>query len=133
MGYGVAAVVAVLWYLVRTASTSHNLTCYTCFNEAMSAVALLPQLWMFQHDKRVDSQLASFVVMIALNRMCTLLFWSFIPFLVASRWAVPTNRPTQMALEALNLMILADFLYYWARAKLRGEKDIILPSADCGV
>jgi hypothetical protein len=73
--YLVAGVVALLWYFVRTSNTSYNLTCYTCFNEAMSAVALLPQLWMFQHDKR----LASFVVMIAVNRLCTLLFWTFLP------------------------------------------------------
>ncbi len=131
--YLVAGVVALLWYFVRTSNTSYNLTCYTCFNEAMPAVALLPQLGMFQHDKRVDSQLASFVVMIAANRLCTLLFWTFLPILVVHSWAVPTNRSIQMGLEALNLLILADFLYYWARAKLRGEKDIILPSSDCGV
>jgi len=127
--YIVAGCVALVWSFFRTSGVYNS---YTCFNEAMSAVALLPQLWMFQHDKRVDSQLASFVVMVAVNRLCTLMFWTFLPFLVG-RWAVPTNRSTQMALEALNLLILADFLYYWMRAKLRGEKDIILPSSDCGV
>jgi len=124
--YIVAGVVAVLWSLVRNSTAYSN---YTCFNEAMSAVALLPQLWMFQHDKRVDSQLASFVVMIAVNRLCTLLFWTGLPILV--KWAVPTNRPIQMALEALNLLILADFLYYWGRAKLRGDKEIVLSFDEC--
>ncbi len=52
----------------------------------------LLKLWMFQHDKRVDSQLASFVVMIAVNRLRTLLFWTFLPILVVHSWAVPTNR-----------------------------------------
>lgn len=130
--YVVASVLAIVWYLVRTTSTTYNLTSYTCFSEALSAVALLPQLWMFQHDKRVDSQLASFVVMVAFNRLCTLCFWTFLPFLVVHSWAVPSNRPIQMVLEVLNLLILADFLYYWARAKMRGEKDIIL-SSDCCV
>jgi len=124
--YIVAGVVALAWSLVRSSTAYSN---YTCFNEAMSAVALLPQLWMFQHDKRVDSQLASFVVMIAVNRFCTLLFWTGLPILV-SRWAVPTNRPIQMALEVLNLIILSDFLYYWARAKFRGDKEIVLSVDD---
>lgn len=131
--YIVASAIAVVWYMIRTANSSYNLTSYTCFNEAMSAVALLPQLWMFQHDKRVDSQLASFVVMVAVNRFCTLLFWTFLPILVVHKWAIPTNRSIQMALEAVNLLILADFLFIWVRAKLRGEKEIILSSSDCGV
>lgn len=131
--YIVAGVVACCWYLVRTGSTSYGLTSYTCFNEAMSAIALVPQLWMFQHDKRVDSRLASFVVMIAVNRLCTFLFWSFLPFLVVHKWAVPTNRSIQMALEAMNLLILADFLYFWVRAKIRGESEIVLTCSDCGV
>merc|ERR1712166_1304278 len=64
--YIVAGCVALVWSFFRTSGVYNS---YTCFNEAMSAVALLPQLWMFQHDKRVDSQLASFVVMIAVNRL----------------------------------------------------------------
>jgi hypothetical protein len=129
--YSFAAVLSVIWYMIRTAN-SYNLTTYTCFNEALSAVALLPQLWMFRSDKRVDTNLATFVVAVAVNRMCTLLFWTFLPFLVVHKWAVPTNRGIQMGLEIINLIILADFLYYWVRAKLRGETEIIL-GGDCGV
>merc|ERR1711941_169578 len=122
---------AVIWYMIRSTNsyslTSHTAT-YTCFTEALSAVALLPQLWMFRADKRVDQNLASFIVAVAVNRMCTLLFWTCLPFLVLHKWAVPTNRSVQMALETINLLILADFLYYWVRAKLRGDKEVILAS-----
>merc|ERR1712046_84498 len=41
--YIVAGIVAFLWYLIRK-QNSYNLSSYQCFNEAMSAVALLPQL-----------------------------------------------------------------------------------------
>jgi len=127
-----ATSVACCWWFVRTSASSAHLTTYTCFNEAMSAVALLPQLWMFQKDKRVDALLGSFVAMIAFNRICTLLFWVGMPFLVVHSWAIPSNRNIQMALEAMNLLILSDFLYYWARAKIRGEREIVF-SDDCGV
>ena len=38
----------------------------------------------------------------------------------------PDNRGIQMASEMLNLLILSDFLFYWVRSKVRGEKDIII-------
>lgn len=127
--YAFAAALAVVWYMIRSAG---NIGTYTCFTEALSAVALLPQLWMFRSDKRVDGNLATFVVAVAVNRLCTLLFWTFLPFLVVHTWAVPTNRPIQMKLELVNLLILADFLYYWVRAKMRGDQEVTL-GGDCGV
>lgn len=39
----------------------------------------------------------------------------------------PTGRGIHLATEALNILILLDFLYYYVKAKLAGEEDIALP------
>jgi hypothetical protein len=127
--YTFAGVLAVIWYMIRSAN-SYSLTSYTCFSEALSAVALLPQLWMFRSDKRVDKNLAIFVVAVAVARVCTLVFWTLLPYFLVQKWTVLSNRSMQMKLEIVNLLILSDFLYYWVRAKLRGDK-IVTFGGDC--
>jgi len=112
------------WYAVRKSQLTFLLTYFCCFYEVMSAIALVPQLWMFQQDKRVSPPLANFVVLTAVNRMCTLCFWALYP--MVNFWRYPDNRTTQMVVEFLNLLILGDFLYYWVRAKMRGESDVII-------
>lgn len=129
--YIVVAVLACLWYLVRQGMPSFGLSCYCCYYEVMSAVSLIPQLWMFHKDKRVPELLANFVVLVAVGRLCTLGFWAVYPWIY--RWGVPSNRSIHMALEAFNLLILSDFLYYWVRAKLRGEREVVLDNGHCDV
>jgi len=128
--YIVVAIAAFGWYYARPKFPSFAIGYFCCFFEAMSAVALVPQLWMFNKDKRVSPLLANFVVLIAVGRVCTLTFWSAYPLVFP--WRVPQNRSIQMISESLNLLILSDFLFYWARSKIRGEKEIIL-GGDCFV
>lgn len=115
---------AFAWFFFRRSQQTFLLSYFCCFYEVMSGIALVPQLWMFHQDKRVSPPLANFVVLTAANRLCTLSFWAFYP--AVNYWRYPDNRGTQMASEFLNLLILADFLYYWVRAKCRGESDVIL-------
>jgi len=122
--YGVVTVVAFLWYCVRRSQNSFLTSYFCCFYEVCTAVALFPQLWMFHSDKRVSPLLANFVVLTALNRLCTLSFWVLYPTIYP--WRHPDNRGVQMASEALNILILSDFLFYWARSKLRGDAEIII-------
>merc|ERR1740129_1747488 len=122
--YTVVAVMALLWYFVRRSHHSFALSYFCCFYEAMSAVALIPQLWMFHQDKRVQPLLANFVVLTAMSRLCTLGFWIAYPWVY--HWSYPDNRGIQMASETLNILILSDFLYYWVRAKLRGESEVTI-------
>merc|ERR1719263_2547225 len=129
--YTFAGMLAVIWYLSRSVN-SHSLTSYTCFSEVLSAVALLPQLWMFRSDKQVDRNLATFVVAVAVSRICTLLFWTLLPYFLVQKWTVLSNRSMQMKLEVVNLLILSDFLYHWVRAKMRGDKEVNL-GVDCFV
>mmetsp|Transcript_13335 Transcript_13335/g.38301 ORF Transcript_13335/g.38301 Transcript_13335/m.38301 type:complete len:263 (+) Transcript_13335:102-890(+) len=126
--YLTIVVLALLWYCVRRSNHSFAVSYFCCFYEVMGAVALIPQLWMFQKDKRVSPLLANFVVLTALNRMFTLVFWIAYPRVYI--WRYPDNRGIQMASEGLNLLILSDFLYYWARSQWRGDREVIIGDPD---
>jgi len=123
--YTIVAVVALVryhWKEVPNTTTG----CYVSFYEALSALALLPQLWMFQQDPsgRVPSLLANFVVMVAVHKLFILALWVLYPWLVSG--PLPLNRGTSILNESLNLLILSDFLYCWVRSKLRGYPDVVL-------
>ena len=122
--YAVVAVLALMWYFVRRSQHGFWVSYFCCYYEAMGAVALIPQLWMFHQDKRVSPLLSYFVVLTALNRFFTLCFWICYPRVFL--WRYPDNRGVQMASETLNILILSDFLFYWARSKLRGDSEVIL-------
>jgi len=126
--YVIIGATTVLWYGLRSlTSFTSSLSAYTCLCEVLSALALVPQLWMFQKEKRASSLLGTFVVLVAVGRLCTLLFWVMLPILVG-KYAVPTNRNVQICLEILNIAILGDFLYYWGKARMRGLSEVILSS-----
>jgi len=122
--YIVVGLVAFAWYLIRASAGSFGVNCYVCYYEVMSAVSLIPQLWMFHKDKRVPSLLADFVVLVAAGRLCTMGFWTVYPWVY--KWGVPSNRGIQLMLEMFNLLVLSDFLFYWARAKIRGDREIVI-------
>ena len=147
--YASVAVIALLWYAVRKSQRSFLVSYFCCYYEAMGAVALIPQLWMFHQDKRVSPLLANFVVLTAMHRLFTLAFWIFYPRVFI--WRYPDNRGVQIASETLklgvaevtgqvlvhlgplvspvdarNLLILSDFLFYWLRSKLRGDREVII-------
>mmetsp|Transcript_12222 Transcript_12222/g.28483 ORF Transcript_12222/g.28483 Transcript_12222/m.28483 type:complete len:271 (+) Transcript_12222:81-893(+) len=115
------------WYLIRRSPLSFAASYFCCFYEVLTAFALLPQLWMFYQDKKVSSLLANFVVFTALNRLCTLCFWVTYPWVYTYRY--PDNRWNQIVAEALNLLILSDFLYFWAKSKLKGQSVVVLEDA----
>jgi len=120
--YGVTLVLAFFWSFVRVSAGSWSVNYFCCVYEVMCMLALIPQLWMFHQDKWVSQLLSWFVVMVALNRVCTLTFWISYPWV--NPWSSPANRGIQIFTELLNLAVLGDFLFYWVRAKIRGEKRI---------
>ncbi|CAJ1338436.1 unnamed protein product [Effrenium voratum] len=122
--YVAVAILALLWYAVRKSQRTFLISYFCCYYEALGAMALIPQLWMFHQDKRVSPLLANFVVLTALHRVFTLSFWIAYPRVFV--WRYPDNRGIQMASETLNLLILSDFLFYWVRSKIRGDSEIIL-------
>lgn len=125
--YITAGIIGIIWHFVRRSHHSFFTSYFCCFYEALCAVALLPQLWMFQQDRVVSPQLANFVALTAANRLFTLIFWITYPYVFWNRY--PDNRGVQMTSEILNLLILSDFMYYFIRARLKGQTVVVIPSA----
>jgi len=98
-------------------------TYYLSFYEVMSAVCLVPQLWMFHQDKRVPPLLANFVILFAVHKLLVLCFWAAYPWV---KGRSPANRGVQVVFDTLSLLILSDFLYFWARSKFYGYSDVVL-------
>ena len=124
--YLMAGILGIIWYFVRRSNQSFLTSFFCCFYEALCAVALLPQMWMFQQDRIVSPQLANFVALTAANRFFTLVFWFSYPYVYWNRY--PDNRGVQMTSEILNLLILSDFLYYFIRARVKGQQVVVIPS-----
>jgi hypothetical protein len=123
--YLIAGIFGFIWHLVRRSHHTFLVSYFCCYYEALCALALLPQLWMFQQDRVVSPQLANFVALTACNRLFTLIFWISYPYVFWNRY--PDNRGVQMASEILNLLILSDFLYYFVKARLRGQQVVVIP------
>jgi hypothetical protein len=123
--YITAGVFAIVWHMFRRSHHSFWVSYFCCYYEALCAVALLPQLWMFQQDRVVSPQLANFVALTAANRLFTLIFWISYPYVFWNRY--PDNRGVQMTSEILNLLILSDFLFYFIRARIRGQTVVVIP------
>lgn len=123
--YGATVAAAVIWHILRRSDNRNILSAFFCsYYETIGFFALLPQLWMFQRDKVVSSCLGNFIVYTALHRTCTLAFWVCFPYVYTHRYL--DNRIVQMVSEIMNIAILSDFLYFYIRAKMRGDKDITI-------
>ena len=121
----IALVLALIWWALRRSPQSFLASYFACVYEVLGAISLLPQLYMFQKDRVASPQLANFVVLIALNRLCTLGFWIVYPWVYY--WRYPDNRGIQMLSEFINILIISDFLFYYVRAKIRGEGFVRIP------
>jgi hypothetical protein len=124
--YALSGLFAFMWSFVRRSIGSWWGSFLICSYEATCALALLPQMWMFHTDKWVSQLLGTFVVMVAVSRACTFTFWLSIAWI--RPYSIPLNRTTQLCTEAVNILVLADFLFYFVRSKLRGEKRIRIGS-----
>lgn len=126
--YSIIAVLGLTWHharrwLVQEALPDTFGGYYMSFYETTAALCLIPQLWMFHQDKRVPPLLANFVIFFAMHKVLVLIFWASYPWVNGT---VPPNRNVQMAFDFLSVLILSDFLYYWARSKLHGYDEVIL-------
>lgn len=126
--YLMAGVTALFWHHIRRFAVhqvimSQPKDYYLSFYEVLSAVALIPQLWMFHHDKRVPPTLANFVIFVAAHQVLVLTFWACFPWVSG---ITPINRNIQMVFDGCSLLILSDFLYYWARSKWYGYDEVVL-------
>eukprot|EP00440_Ansanella_granifera_P076915 gb/GFBE01083468.1/.p1 GENE.gb/GFBE01083468.1/~~gb/GFBE01083468.1/.p1 ORF type:complete len:253 (+),score=50.85 gb/GFBE01083468.1/:1-759(+) len=118
--YTVIAVFAVAWFIaVGGQITGQRGPGYLeCFGDCLGAVALIPQLWMFHKTRRAPRLLSLVVVSVALARCCMVS-----TFLLARR----KHLLNAVGSEMTYLLIVADFVYYWARSTIKGQKEVILP------
>lgn len=105
--------------MVRRGGHGFALSYFCCFYEILCSVALVPQLWMFQKSDACPALLGDFVLINAVNKCCTLAFWTLYPSVFGRH---PDNRGIQMVSEIMNLLILSDFLYYYFRSRFSTNK-----------
>jgi len=124
--YLVAFMLAVPLFLFRRSPLPGAFSIYECFDDALLAVALLPQLYMFynKRPRKVSGILGNFIIFLLMARLCALTYWLTYPLF--KRGAIP-SRGLHIATESLNILILIDFLYYYLVAKAKGMADISLP------
>lgn len=122
--YFVVAMSAAVWHSVQ-GGRSRFVGYISCFTDVLGAMALLPQIWMFHKEKRAPAHLATLVLLIVSARMC-IVQHIILRAIVYGRTVFLTNVMQLLSRETMFILIFADFLYFFARSKARGEKDIIL-------
>eukprot|EP00386_Alphamonas_edax_P006332 GDKI01020531.1.p1 GENE.GDKI01020531.1~~GDKI01020531.1.p1 ORF type:complete len:282 (+),score=60.48 GDKI01020531.1:174-1019(+) len=124
--YLIAFAVALPLYVFRRSPLGFFWSMYECFDDALLAVALIPQLFMFynKRPRKVSSLMGRFVVCLFFARCFALTYWVTYPLFKSGD--IP-SRGLHMATEILNILILADFCYYYLKAKMAGQGDIALP------
>eukprot|EP01068_Selenidium_serpulae_P017609 Selendium_serpulae@DN638_c0_g1_i1.p1 len=102
------------------------LGCWECFDDLLLALALLPQLAMFyqKRPRKVSRPLGLFVVFLLGARLSTLFYWLITPLATGIN---PPGRGVHISTELLNIAILIDFLYYFAKSISMGYPSIVLP------
>lgn len=99
----------------------------------LEAFALLPQLYMIsQGEGKVETYTAHFVALLFLSRVFAWLFWFYgYPELadgyVEDVFAGHSNWGgyTIIAASTLQLVLSADFMYYWAKAVISGKEVVV--------
>jgi ER lumen protein retaining receptor len=93
-------------------------------------VALLPQLWMLTKiGGQVEGMTAHFVAAMTARSALGLLFWSAASNDAARFGGTTVAINTVLGTFVLQLLIAADFMYYYAKARLGGQA-VVLPPAE---
>lgn len=128
-------IVALGWHEVKSYAVGAHILVfsedsmgyYMCFYEALSGLALVPQLWMFYHDKIVAPLLANFVFFFGVHKLLVFIFWFIFPYVTDFN---PINRNIQLGFDGISLLIVTDFMYYWFRAKYHGQRDVVVDTEE---
>jgi hypothetical protein len=123
--YCVVALSAVVWYSVQGSGRPSLVGYSSSFCDVLGAMALLPQIWMFHKEKRAPSHLATTVLLVVGSRMCIISHIIVRP-LVYGRTLILSMFVQHLCSETMFILIFADFLFFFARSKARGDKEIIL-------
>jgi len=93
----------------------------------LDTIAMIPQLWMLTKvGGEVEGMTSHFVVAIIASRMCSLSFWYYGYEEVAEASGANIAGKQIIIAHVIQLILSADFLYYYARGRLSG-KAMVLP------
>jgi len=112
-------------------------TIYTAAT-VLDTFCLLPQVFMMtKTGGKVESLLANFVVLQFLSRVCILIFWLDAYEELADGYYADVRNPAPggrniqgymfLGLATVQLLVAADFMFYYVKAKVAGDKDVVLP------
>jgi len=93
----------------------------------LDTVAMLPQLWMLTKiGGAVDGMTSNFVVAMMASRLCAFTFW-FYGYEELAADDTDANYAGKQILGAhvLQLLLAADFLYYYMSARFSGKKMVL--------
>ncbi|CUV07147.1 unnamed protein product [Cryptosporidium hominis] len=129
--YILAIPLSFIFLMFRTRRRLGLITSLLAYDDAVRALALVPQLYMFhiKSPRKVSEHLALFVVFEFILKVLALFYWISMPL-----FRMPhESRNYNIAVQIFNIGILLDFAYHYFRAKFNGEKtiqyasDLIIP------
>ncbi|KAK6588208.1 hypothetical protein RS030_6909 [Cryptosporidium xiaoi] len=120
--YILAIPLSIVFLMFRTKRRLGIITSLLAYDDAIRALALLPQLYMFhiKSPRKVSEHLALFTMFEFSLKILALVYWMSMPL-----FRIPhESRNYNIIVQLFNIGILLDFAYHYFRAKLNGEKSI---------
>ncbi|KAH8739234.1 protein with signal peptide and 6 transmembrane domains [Cryptosporidium ryanae] len=120
--YILAIPLSIIFLMFRTRRRFGIITSLLAYDDAIRALALLPQLYMFhiKSPRKVSEHLALFMMFEFSLKILALVYWLSMPL-----FRMPhESRNYNIVVQLFNIGILLDFAYHYFRAKLSGEKSI---------
>jgi len=96
----------------------------------LETLAMVPQLWMMaKQGGKVDSTMANFVGCIVLSCVCRFEFWWYAYPEIAEEGGSEIAAMHVLIAHILQLLFSADFMFYFAQAKINGT-SLVLPDTE---
>lgn len=129
--YILAIPLSIIFLMFRSRRRLGLITSLLAYDDAVRALALVPQLYMFhiKSPRKVSEHLALFVIFEFILKVLALFYWVSMPL-----FRMPhESRNYNIVVQIFNIGILLDFAYHYFRARFNGEKtlqyasDLIIP------
>lgn len=120
--YILAIPLSIVFLMFRTKRRLGLITSLLAYDDAIRALALLPQLYMFhiKSPRKVSEHLALFMMFEFSLKILALIYWMSMPL-----FRIPhESRNYNIVVQLFNIGILLDFAYHCFKAKMNGEKSI---------
>ncbi|EEA06982.1 uncharacterized protein CMU_033670 [Cryptosporidium muris RN66] len=120
--YIFAIPLSMLFLAFRSRRRLGFVTSLLAYDDAVRALALVPQLYMFhiKNPRKVSEHLALFVIFEFILKLLALFYWVSMPLFRTPH----ESRGYNIVVQLVNIGILLDFAYHYLRARLNGEKTL---------